>query len=69
MPVEALSRGARILDEFRRVVLHARAPASRGRRTFKGYRLCRRPLLIWELVLVELVLSVSIVSLFGIVGR
>ena len=30
VPVEALSRGARILDEFRHVVLHARAPASWG---------------------------------------
>ena len=32
VPVEALSRGARILDEFRHVVWHARALASRGRR-------------------------------------
>ena len=53
MPVEALSRGAYSLDEFRHVVLHARVQASQGRRGSMVYRIFRRPptfgLYVWGL--------------------
>ena len=43
----------------------ARRPEGGG--GFKGYRLCRRPL--WELVLVDFALSVSIASIVSTVSR
>ena len=53
-------------QEFAKRVSDA-MPLQAGGGGCKCYRLCRRPL--WELVLVDFILSVSIARIVGIVGR